>query len=243
MSSWADMTAPTVTAAAADGAVALWPVGATEQHGSHLATGFDLAAAQAVCDGVDRRLGAGVVLLPGLALGASDHWLPLGGTLSLRAETMAAVAADVLRSIEEAGFEHVVVVNGHHGNIGPLLTALGASRERVRVEAISYWLLVDQDELARRCVADDGGIGHAGEVETSIGLHLGGLVTGEPGPGAPLGEGPGSSAHRFLRSPRAQEIPGGVLGDPRSASAGFGAWLIDSASDALADHCTRLRRV
>ncbi len=241
MSYWAEMTAPAVVAAARADAIGLWPVGATEQHGAHLATGFDAAAAAAICAAAERET-EGIVVLPPLALGASEHWLSLGSTISLRPTTLVAVLEDAVRSVASAGFQGLILVNGHHGNTGPILTALGSPREDVRVEAVSYWDLVDPEELRRRCRADEGGIGHAGEVETSIALALGDLVEADPEPGAPLGNGPGSSRQRVLASPRATDLPGGVLGDPSVASPALGRWVLDSAAAALADRCRALRR-
>lgn len=234
MGHWAEMSAPELRRAADGGAVAVWPIGATEQHGGHLATGFDLVAAEAVCREAERRAGDVVVLLPGMPFGASEHWLPLGATLSLRPTTLVTVLEDVIRSTAEADFRRLLVVNGHHGNRGPLLTALGSPRDGMRVEAVSYWDLLDPDELRRRCRADDGGIGHAGEVETSIALHLGGLVRAEPAAGSSIGAGPGSRDQRLLSAPSADEIAGGVLGDPRQADAALGAWIVDTAAAALA---------
>ena len=50
---FAASAAPEVRELARAGAVALWPVGSTEQHGTHLVTGFDLASATAVCSAAD----------------------------------------------------------------------------------------------------------------------------------------------------------------------------------------------
>lgn len=237
MTRWVDLTAPAVAAAAADGAVALWPVGATEQHGSHLPTGFDLIAATAVCERATQLAADGVVLLPGLPFGASEHWLAIGATLSLRPETLIAVLGDVIRSVEGAGFSRLVAVNGHHGNAGALLAALGGPLRRLRLEAVSYWQLIDRAELAARCSADGGGIGHAGEVETSIALHLGLPVTGDPAAGTPLAGGPGSARYEILRQIDATALAGGVLGDPRPATAALGAFAVEAAAAALAAHC------
>ena len=61
------------------------PVGSTEQHGPHLATGTDALLAAAIAE---RAAAAAarpetILLAPTLAYGASDHHLPFGGTLSL----------------------------------------------------------------------------------------------------------------------------------------------------------------
>lgn len=247
---WSELPAPALRELAAQGAIALWPVGSTEQHGAHLATGFDLVSAEAVCDRAAVELAPRAVVLPGLPLGSSDHWLPLGATLSLRPQTLEALVSDVIRSVAAAGFRYLLIVNGHAGNVGPILSALGAtSQSSPAVELVSYWNLVSSEELAAACTADNGGIGHAGEVETSIGLYLGdGLVAGDwagTSPGASLGgDRPGSRKTVFLRAPRPlEESPTGVYGDPRLARAELGKLVIEGAAAALVDHCRSLLSV
>src|SRR5690348_15939605 len=122
---FASLAAPELRELIASGAVALWPVGATEQHGSHLVTGFDLASATAVCERAVEQAAAQTILHPGLAIGASEHWLELGATLSLRPATLLAVATDVIRSVTRCGFARLVIVNGHAGNIGAMKSAIG----------------------------------------------------------------------------------------------------------------------
>ena len=72
---WAALTLEQVGAAAAAGAVAVLPVGATEQHGPHLATGTDWILAEAVALAAAERTGD--VVLPTLAYGCSlGHTAP-----------------------------------------------------------------------------------------------------------------------------------------------------------------------
>lgn len=234
------LAAPEVRELAAAGAPLLWAVGSTEQHGGHLVTGFDRRSAEAVCVRAAERAARDVALLPPLAFGASDHWLPLGATFSLRATTLVAVIADVARSAEAAGFGRLVVVNGHAGNIGPGLTALGEiGSGACRVEFLSYWTLVDAAALRSLSPADGGGVGHAGEVETSIALHLGDHAIPErlPAPaGKRLDEGPGS-ADPIARLPRPlDEAPSGVYGDPGGATAELGELVVEQAVARLAAH-------
>lgn len=234
------LAAPEVRALAAAGAPLLWAIGSTEQHGTHLVTGFDRRSAEAVCERAAARCPLDVGLLPPLPYGASDHWLPLGATFSLRATTLVDVLADVARSAEAAGFRRLVVVNGHAGNTGPALTALAAiGTGACRVEAVSYWTLVDGAQVAALSPRDHGGVGHAGEVETSIALHLGdhAILDRLPAPpGKALDEGPGS-ADPIARLPRPlDEAPSGVYGDPGGATAELGALVIEQAADRLAAH-------
>jgi creatinine amidohydrolase len=246
---FASTAAPELRELASAGAIALWPVGSTEQHGTHLVTGFDLASATAVCERAAARAAVSVVLLPGLAFGASDHWLDLGATLSLRPATMLALLVDVIRSVECCGFRRLVAVNGHAGNIGPLTASLGdiASTD-VRVEVVSYWTLVDAGRLAAACMSDGGGIGHAGEVETSIALALDADLAVRSRlpapPGRPLraGEPGGPPAGGVMRSPRPlAEAPDGVYGDPGPARAELGELVLSEASAALASHLDESR--
>ncbi|WP_344219141.1 creatininase family protein, partial [Kribbella sancticallisti] len=103
-------------------ALVLLPVGATEQHGPHLATGTDWFLAQSITEraafDAAQRSARPLVITPPVAFGASDHHLPFGGTLSLTAETMQAVLIDLARSAAASGAQRLVLVNGHGGNSG-----------------------------------------------------------------------------------------------------------------------------
>lgn len=231
-SAWSDCAAPEVRAAARERRVALWPIGATEQHGSHLATGFDLASAVAVCERAMELAPQRALLLPGLPLGASRHWLPLGATLALSAATLGRVVVDVAASVAAAGFGRLLIVNGHGGNEAPVLASLDELGPEPAVEVISYWRLVDPERLSAACAVDGGRIGHAGEVETSIALHLGGLARENrlpAPPGKPLESGGGARIPRPL-----EESPSGVYGDPSVADAELGRLVIEESAAGLA---------
>ena len=236
------LAAPEVRALAAAGTPALWAIGSTEQHGTHLVTGFDLASAQAVCDRAAERCPRDVALLPGLPFGSSDHWLPLGATWSLSPTTLVSLVGDVARSAAAAGFRRLTIVNGHAGNIGPAVTAVGGLvADTTVVEFLSYWTLVDPERIKALSPSDGGGVGHAGEVETSIALYLGGLAVDErlPAPaGKELSEGPGSS-DPIIRAPRPlTEAPSGFYGNPTTATRELGELMIEAAADRLATHLT-----
>src|SRR5262245_28053786 len=103
-------------------ALVLLAIGATEQHGPHLATGTDALIAATTCeraaDAAADRARRPLVVVPALPYGASDHHLPFGGTLSLAPETLLAVLGDLARSLAAQGGRRLVLVNGHGGNIG-----------------------------------------------------------------------------------------------------------------------------
>lgn len=153
-------------------AMVLLAVGATEQHGPHLATGTDALVATEVTRRAaalaHERCARPLVLAPPLPFGASDHHLPFGGTLSLTPETLQAVLLDLCRSIAADGGHRLVLVNGHGGNTGVCHAAAAAASVRfdLAVAYLDYW----QHAPA---IEDVFVPGHAGEFETSLvlGLH------------------------------------------------------------------------
>jgi creatinine amidohydrolase len=154
----------------APAALLVLPVGSTEQHGPHLATGTDALLAAVVAE---RAAAAAsrpetILLAPTLAFGASDHHLPFGGTLSLGVATFQAVLKDLLASAASAGVRRVFVLNAHGGNAAACAIAVAeASRELDLVAATAMASdLVDPTEI-------EGPLhGHAGSFETSLLLAL-----------------------------------------------------------------------
>lgn len=238
---WARCTAPELQAALAAPCVGLWAIGATEQHGPHLVTGFDQLAAQEVVRRAGAALGPAAVVLPPLGVGCSDHWRGFGATLSVRQETMISLISDVCRSASGAGLAHLVILNGHAGNVGAAAAAVSALFDLpCEVQFVSYWDLIGAGPMASLLRADNG-VGHAGEFETSIALSLAGTVR--------ISELPGSG-ERHVRPVDSVGVYGGVridpassngvVGDPSRASPVAGARLLELASAGLEQHCRSL---
>src|ERR687891_455155 len=57
-----------------------------------------------------------VLVTPTLAIGASHHHFPFGGTLSLASETYYRAVRDLVISLIRDGFQRIFVINGHGGN-------------------------------------------------------------------------------------------------------------------------------
>lgn len=160
---WSDVSRQVLAELLPEALVVL-PVGATEQHGYHLATGTDalLAATVALRAAAEAEKDSPrpLVVAPALPFGASDHHLAFGGTLSLTPETLLAVLIDLLRSVSVDGGRRVVLVNGHGGNVGVCHAAAAAasSRHEIAVAHLNYW----------RMAGPEVAPGHAGEFETSL---------------------------------------------------------------------------
>src|SRR6185369_9931139 len=129
----AEMTWPEVEAAARRGAVALWSVGATEQHGPHLPLSVDTLIPHELSLLLAARLD--LVIAPPQVFGSRSRALSGGGqgfpgTTSLRAETLIAVLADVVGELARSGFRRIAIVNWHGENVNLLWAGVDRARER-----------------------------------------------------------------------------------------------------------------
>jgi creatinine amidohydrolase len=193
--------------------------GATEQHGPHLPIGTDAFVGDAVALGVAERLDA--FMAPTVRVGCSEHHMSFSGTISLRTETLQAIAADVVTSLARHGFTRIVLVPTHGGNFKPLADAVDSLRPIDDVEVIA---VTDLQALLETIVRGSGEMGvspdvagtHAGEWETSIMLHLKSeLIHMERAIKGFKGELPDAKDEPF---PPLEELhPSGILGDARPA--------------------------
>ena len=121
-----ELTAPELRRVPRDGVVVVVPIAACEQHSDHLPTYTDTILVTAVAEAVEQRLPRQMLLLPTLWLGASDHHLPFGGTLSLAVDAHAELLVRLLTPVLDQGYERILILNGHGGNIDTLHVALQA---------------------------------------------------------------------------------------------------------------------
>jgi creatinine amidohydrolase len=165
-----EMTAPQLGQVPREATVVLAPIAACEQHSDHLPTFTDTILVTAVADGVEQKLPEKVLLLPTLWLGASSHHLSLGGTLSVEVDTHITMLCDLLTPLLNDGYQRILVLNGHGGNIDTMHVALRRLQPRYRncmVAAASYWELA-AEEFAALAKGPRKTMGHACEFETSM---------------------------------------------------------------------------
>jgi creatinine amidohydrolase len=169
-----EMTFPQIREVPRDRCVVLAPIAACEQHSRHLATFTDTILVTGVADGVEARLSGAVLQLPTTWFGASHHHLRFGATLSARVDTHVTLLCDLLEPLLEDGFQRIMILNGHGGNIDTMQVALRrlqpVYRNRI-LSAASYWDLASR-ELAALAEGPRKSMGHACEFETSMMLAL-----------------------------------------------------------------------
>lgn len=211
--------------------VALLPVGSTEQHGPHAPVGTDTIIAQELASEAGRRSDLNSVVLPTIPVGIAPYHSHFPGTLSVSAETLRRYSYEILTSLSDSSVETVVFVNGHGGNGETLrnLTRTVADDSTVDLEVFLWeWMSAVDDH-----------VNHAGELETSMLLHICPDEVGSPtdGDAATWDDTVGGGVvNRFTE----EFSKNGAVGDATSASAEQGEQLFETATDAL---CSFLRRV
>lgn len=241
------MTWPEIRTSAKQGAVVVLPTGSIEQHGHHLPTVTDTRLVESVATGAielaERSDGAQRYLMtPTLWTGASDHHRPFFA-LSLREETYIDMIIDIAGSIAEAGFQKLFIVNGHGGNSAPLRVALSALKRTapdMMIGTGNYWSIAASGLRAIR-ESGPGGAAHAGEIETSLMLHLApDLVRSEVAPAAIPSRPNGFEIDLIDGGAIVVNLPWkklserGHIGDPTVASAEAGHSFFKAATEALA---------
>jgi creatinine amidohydrolase len=204
------------------------PCGALEEHGPHLPLGTDALHAVALANAAAERSGAWAAppVYYGLCRSSSLH----PGTVGIRGGTLRAIVEDVIRGFYGWGMRQAVILSGHAGgtHMASLLDAgeqLLADLPEIRIAVLS---VLDLGKTAWRGLLETPGDSHAGEMETSVMLHLHPeWVTGS----APE-EYPTFPEHILVRGKRAF-WPGGVWGNPGAATVGKGAAFFERSVGAL----------
>jgi creatinine amidohydrolase len=238
---WHKLRRDQIAEAAQHDPVLILPIGAIEQHGPHLPVDTDSTAVTAVAERAAGLLPVREALvLPTISWGLSPYWMPFAGTITLRPETILALISDIGRSVAAHGFRRMVIVNGHGGNAGIIgVAATQLADHGVRAYALSYWSLLGK-ELGDIAPADHSLIGHAGQTETSIQLHLQGALvdpdyrdlTGWTDLQA-MASGPMAGAMYAPPLPLT-EAPAGVYGNAPLAEVEIGERVISAAAERLA---------
>lgn len=171
---WQELTTADLGRLDAERTVALLPVAAVEQHGPHLPLGTDAIINDAIVRTALPRIGAdlALVVLPAQTVGLSPEHTSFAGTLSVRDTTLLEAWTDLGRSVARTGLRKLIVFNTHGGQ--KTLVDLVAMRLRselgmlaVRATYFAFGALpgvFDPAETTHDI--------HAGEVETSLMLHV-----------------------------------------------------------------------
>ncbi len=147
------------------------PVAATEQHLEHLCMEHDWRSCLHIASLVAEKLSPKVIVAPGMNVGISEHHMRHIGTLSAMPGSWLAVLFDLIRSMHHAGFQNILVLNGHGGNVAPCQGIWGQFLQRfeINLHFQSYWDLLSAD-VAKAHLKTGRWPGHAQEFETAFAL-------------------------------------------------------------------------
>jgi creatinine amidohydrolase len=219
---------PAIAALVAGGeSLCLLPVGATEQHGRHLPTNTDTVIAEELCWAASAQ--TGVPVLPAIAVSSSQaHTARWPGTIALTPRTFIEVCVEIAHWVERSGFERLLYVNAHGGNVAPIRVAL----DELRCEGNLQVGLVNWHELSSELnarVLSDGADVHANRAETAVMLHLRPELVDR----SEIVDDPDRTPGKVFSYTVAQTSQTGVTGFPTQASPEEGRTLFSAAVDAL----------
>jgi len=219
--------------------LAVLPWGAVEAHNYHLPHGTDNAQVSALAEQAATladKAGARVVVLPTIPVGNDE--MQLDGqvaTLSFTTRTMGLILDDIVRSLVRQGIDRLLLINGHGGNeFRPLIRDV-QNRYPVVIVLVDWWGLCPEQLQATYTHRGD----HAGEMETSLMLHLhpDWVVMDQAGDGATVDYDVHGLKQPGVWTPRIWRLvhPDTGCGDPAQATAEKGRTHLEYIARALSE--------
>ncbi|MFZ1946803.1 MAG: creatininase family protein [bacterium] len=138
------------------------PVGTIEAHGiTPLAT--DMLIPNALAERLAPEIGA--LIAPAVPYGITKGLYGHPGTVFITPQVFKAYVADVIASLAKTGFDKIVVLNGHGGQITELQDACfeASKTSSVKTLLINWWM--GMEDICRKELEREGG--HAGADETA----------------------------------------------------------------------------
>jgi len=225
--------------AALDGGTttAIVAVGSVEQHGPHLPVIMDTLAGDELSRRIAARLGDALAA-PTIRPGCSGHHMAFPGTITIPPETLMDLVRSYCESLDEHGFEHVVLLPTHGGNFAPVNTVAPEIAREIDASVIAIADLDENMRLMNEGLREAGveyeePVIHAGAAETAIVLTVNeGLVRSDE---LAVGHEGEVSASRLLSEGFDAVAESGVLGDPREGTAEAGEAILERITTAYVE--------
>ena len=153
--------------------VVILPIGSVEDHGPHLPIDVDNFLIWSICEEAARRANGEMLLLPLIPFGFETHHMDFPGTIDIDVEHLLHFVLDVTKSVARHGFKRILIADGHGSNMPILeLVARKTILETDAMCATFIWPSLAAGKIREIRESPRGGISHAGELETSLYLHL-----------------------------------------------------------------------
>lgn len=159
------------------GKVILMPIGHTEQHGFHLTLSVDTIIIDAIAKGAAEKISARCWTMPVMPYGVSTHRASFAATLNAGGRAFEDFWVAAIDLLAARGFDRFYLMSGHGGNTSFLTNVVKYAGERHRRIFCATAFLhtsgsIGAAALEKYRTSKIGGMGHAGELETSYMLHL-----------------------------------------------------------------------
>jgi creatinine amidohydrolase len=224
--------------------VAVLPWGATEAHNFHLPYSTDNVETERIAElaaGHAWERGARVVVLPVVPFGVNTGQLDIPLCINMNPSTQALVLRDLATALAGQGVPKLVILNGHGGNDFRQMIRELQPMVSLFLCTVSWYKVMDPKPY----FSDLGD--HAGELETSVMLHVAPELVG------PLSDAGPGHARRFkvegLRegwawAPRRwREVSDDTgVGNPRAATAEKGQKYVAAVSEKIGGFLVELAR-
>ena len=157
--------------------VILFPIGHTEQHGYHLPLSTDNLIINAIAQGTTTIVPTRSYAMPVMPYGVSTHRASFAGTMNAGGRAFEDFWLAVIDVLVQRGFNRFYLMSGHGGNVSFLVNIVKYAGERHRrIFCATSWLhtsgRIGAVAIPKYRTSQIGGMGHAGELETSYVLHL-----------------------------------------------------------------------
>jgi len=201
------------------------PVGALEQHGPHLPLGTNVHIAREVARAVSERLG--ILRAPAFQYGVANGAGPYAGAAGLRRKTLHRAVNELLGQWGDDGVRAFLVITAqrYEPHLEALLMALSGEAST----SVYDLYRVDVSDL----LEGDPEQEHAGELETSVMLHLAPHLVRMDRVRDFRPTGQALRRYTRRRAPTPPMESGGVLGAPSRGTATKGRALLDRFVEAL----------
>ncbi|MEO5887003.1 MAG: creatininase family protein, partial [Anaerolineales bacterium] len=160
------------------GKVILFPIGHTEQHGYHLPLSTDSIIIDAIAKGTaNTKVPTRSFAMPVTPYGVSTHRSSFAATMNAGGRAFEDFWVAVIDVLVQRGFDRFYLMSGHGGNTSFLVNIVKYAGERHRrIFCATTWLhtsgRIGAAVIPKYRTSQIGGMGHAGELETSYILHL-----------------------------------------------------------------------
>lgn len=174
---WSDLTTADFSVLDTRRAIAVLPLGATEQHGPHLPLSVDSDLVNGIVAAALPHIAPDLpaLFLPTQVVGFSPEHARFAGTLTLKAETVLRLWTELGECVAASGVNKLVLFNAHGGQVGAMDLVARDLRARLGmlVYSVSWFNLPlhgpDGQDLNALFSAEEHRFGiHGGDVETSM---------------------------------------------------------------------------